>query len=293
MASTRQIKGRIRSVKSNKQITKAMEMVASSKLRHAQESALKSKQYSHAALEILNSLANLTDIKSHDLFKTRKIRSRTLVVITSDRGLAGAYNANALKILTKEITDDKANDVKTSVIAIGKKGAQLVTRLKDVEVLGVYNAGDKASQNDIRSVTATLIDKFKATETDKVDIIATEFVNSITQTPKQLTLLPVGHNILRTHHLTQTEKQITEAKFEPSMPIVLEYVVERLIEATLYQAMLDSVASEHAMRRVAMKNASDNASDIIDDLTLEMNKVRQAGITQELSEISAGVEAMK
>lgn len=293
MASTRQIKGRIRSVKSNKQITKAMEMVATSKLRHAQEAAQKSKNYTRAAIDILNSLANLTDVKSHDLFKVRPVKARTIIVVTSDRGLAGAYNANALKLLTKEILKDKSKGIKTSVIAIGKKGSHFVSKLKDVDVIGVYDAGDKVSRDDIRPIISSFDSAFRKAEIDRVDVITTEFVNSFTQTARRFTLLPAGRNEVTRPTETATSNQLENAKFEPSITIVLDYIVRRLIEVGLYQAMLDGMASEHAMRRAAMKNASDNASDIIDDLTLEMNKVRQAGITQELSEISAGVEAMK
>lgn len=293
MASTRQIKGRIRSVKSNKQITKAMEMVAASKLRHAQEASQKSKHYTRTAIDILNSLANLSNVKSHNLFKVREVKSRIIVVITSDRGLAGAYNTNVLKLLTQEIIKDRNEGVKTSVITIGKKGSHFATKLKDVDVIGIYDAGDKVSQHDIRPIIASFESLFITGKVDKVDIITTEFINSFTQTARKVTLLPAGYNPVTKSHESAKSEQLKDAKFEPSISGVLDYIVKRLIEVGVYQAMLDGMASEHAMRRVAMKNASDNASDIIDDLTLEMNKVRQAGITQELSEISSGVEAMK
>lgn len=293
MASTRQIKGRIRSVKSNKQITKAMEMVAASKLRHAQDTAQKSKHYTRASIEILNSLASLTDVESHELFKVREVKSRVIIAITSDRGLAGAYNSNVLRLLTQEIKKDREKGIKTSVIAIGKKCAHFATKLKDVDVIGVYDAGDKASREDIRPIISSFSNLYRSEQIDKVDIITTEFVNSFTQTARKFTLLPAGRNSITKDHETAISTELKEAKFEPSVTSVLDYIVRRLIEVGIYQAMLDSIASEHAMRRMAMKNASDNASDIIDDLTLEMNKVRQAGITQELSEISAGVEAMK
>ena len=293
MASTRQIKGRIRSVKSNKQITKAMEMVAASKLRRAQEAAQKSKHYTIAAMDILNSLAELTDVKSHELFQIREIKSRIIIVITSDRGLAGAYNTNALKLLTRETSKDKAKGIKTSVIAIGKKGSHLTSKLKDIDVLGVYDAGDKATRTNIRPIIASFSSLFRTKQVDKVDIITTEFVNSFTQTARKFTLLPAGRNILTKKIEPTKSEKLENAKFEPSITGVLDYIVRRLVEVGIYQAMLDGMASEHAMRRAAMKNASDNASSIIDDLTLEMNKIRQTSITQELSEISAGVEAMK
>ncbi len=292
MASTRQIKSRIRSVKSNKQITKAMEMVAASKLRKAQESAQRSQQYTRTALEILDSLVVLTDVQSHILFTVRAVKSRVTIIVTSDRGLAGSYNANALKLLTLKLIDDDKKGIRSKVIAVGKKGARFVSKLKNVDVIGSYNAGDEVTQDDVRPIMATVVDMFKRGEVDAVEVITTEFVNSFKQTAHTLRLLPAGYGMVVQEGDAEEAKMLSQAKFEPSMSEVLDYIVEQMVEAELYQALLDGMASEHAMRRVAMKNASDNASDIIDDLTLEMNKVRQTSITQELSEISAGVEAM-
>lgn len=292
MASTRQIKSRIRSVSSNKQITKAMELVAASKLRKSQEAALRTRKYADMALEILASLSRLSDVSSHDLFTKRQIRRRLLIVITSDRGLAGAYNANVLKLLANHLQIDKKTGVSTEIVTIGRKGAQFAAKLKDVSVVGSYEVGDTITQDEIRPIILTAANKFRSGEVDSVELIGTNFVNSFVQTAKRSTLLPAGVELLESNpDLSQSAAQ--EMTFEPSIEQVLQYTVQRLIEAQLFQALLDSLASEHAMRRVAMKNASDNASDIVDALTLEMNKVRQAGITQELSEISAGVEAMK
>lgn len=290
MASTRQIKSRIRSVSSNKQITKAMELVAASKLRKAQDATLKTRQYSDMARDILASLSDLTDVKRHQLFEKRPVKSRIVIVMTSDRGLAGAFNANALKLLTKQLREDDAANIDTTVIAVGKKGAQFVSKLRDVEALGVYEAGDVVTTDTIRPILTTVVDMFRKQEVDIVEVITTRFENSFTQTATQFSVLPAGFD--------QAQKAEEGgvppyASFEPSAEEVLDYITVRLIEAQIFQAMLDARASEHAMRRVAMKNASDNAGDIVEALTLEMNKVRQAAITQELSEISAGVEAMK
>ncbi len=290
MASTRQIKSRIRSVKSNKQITKAMELVASSKLRRAQETALASQRFAEEAMNILRTLSNMTDVKTHAMFHEREIKSRVIILITSDRGLAGAYNANVLKMLTQKLHQDDANGISTTVIAVGKKGAQFVSKLSNVEALGVYDAGDSVTPDDVRTVLMTAIDMFNKIEADSIDVISTRFVNSFTQQALYTNLLPAGTAASVDDVSSLPPRDVT---FEPTYTEVLDYVAVRLLESELFQLMLDSIASEHAMRRVAMKNASDNATDIIDALTLEMNKVRQASITQELSEISAGVEAMK
>lgn len=288
MASTRQIKSRIRSVRSNRQITKAMEMVAASKLRKAQERTLTTRRFTEAAIEVLSELASTTDVARSPLYDKREIKNRVIIVLTSNRGLAGAYNANALKLLTKQLRADDASKINTHVITVGRKASSFVAKLRDVESRGSYQISDEVSVTDIRPILLSVTDMFKKHEVDSVEVITTRFVNSFTQTAEMLNLLPAG-----TEDIEGLEKPSTDMLFEPDAEEVLDYATTRLVEAHLYQAVLDANASEQAMRRVAMKNASDNAGEIVDALTLEMNKVRQAAITQELSEISAGVEAMK
>jgi F-type H+-transporting ATPase subunit gamma len=289
MASTRQIKSRIRSVKSTKQITKAMELVATSKLRRAQDATASSRMYADAARELLTYLADLTDVKRTDFYAPRKIQTRLVILITSDRGLAGAYNTNALKQFSAIMREDGENKIATKVLCVGRKGAQFASKLKDADVVGVYHSlPEHLTARDVRPILSTAVQLFLEHEVDAVDMVTTHFVNSMTQTAVRLPLLPAGFN-----ETNEVPNYIKIATFEPSVEVVLNGATMRLLEAQLYQAMLDANASEHSMRRIAMKNATDNAGDIIDDLTLEMNKVRQAGITQELSEISAGVEAMK
>ena len=289
MASTRQIKSRIRSVKSTKQITKAMELVASSKMRRAQDATAASRMYADTARELLTQLADLTDVKRYKFYAPRPVKTRLVILITSDRGLAGAYNANVLKKFSKMLKTDQENKVASQVLCIGRKGAQYVSRLKGVNVVGVYHTlPEHLTAQDVRPMLATATELFLTGEVDAVDIVTTHFVNSLVQTAEALPLLPAGFDVTN-----QVSHNIKIATFEPSIETVLNGATMRLLESQLYQAMLDANASEHSMRRVAMKNATDNAGEIIDDLTLEMNKVRQAAITQELSEISAGVEAMK
>ena len=288
MASTRQIKSRIRSVSSNKQITKAMELVAASKLRRAQDSAVATATYASTARQILTQLGKLTDVQKTNFFASQPVKTRLVVLITSDRGLAGAYNTNAIKQLLLILADDKKTGNKTKVLCVGRRGAQFVSRLKDVEVIGVYqDIPEHLTAADIRPILVAAVDQYIDEKVEAVDIVLTKFVNSFIQTAVTTPLLPARFEA------EEVSSNLEQATFEPSIEVVLEGAVIRLLESQLYQALLDSKASELSMRRVAMKNATDNASDLIDDLTLEMNKVRQAGITQELSEISAGVEAMK
>lgn len=288
MASTRQLKGRIRSVKSTKQITKAMELVAASKMRKAQDSASATGPYAESARELLTRLSQDGETKDHILYQRRLIKNRTIIIITSNRGLAGAYNSNILKQYVTRLKEDDAANITTSVIAIGKKGGQLATRLKNDHVIGAYNELiDHPTGAELKAIVKTIIEDFMSGKTDTVEVIYTKYINSLLQVATIQTLLPAGFAE------TEVSDNVRQAVFEPSVSEVLQAATIRLVEAQLFQALLDSIASEHSMRMLAMKNATDNANNIVDDLTLEMNKVRQAGITQELAEISGGVEAMK
>ncbi len=287
MPSTRALKTRIRSVKNTKQITKAMQLVAASKMRRAQEADKASAPYTDAASELLTYLGSQGATDRHPLFERRVVKSRLLIVIASDKGLAGAYNGNIVKKYVNELRIDDAEGVKNETIAIGRKAAQFVARLKDTEIVGVYeDLADRPSGHELRSILDTAIYKFTEGDVDAVDVIFTEFVSGMTQTATIRRLLPAGFEVC------DVSEAVRDAEYEPSAETVLDNVAYRLIGAQIFQAILDAKASEHSMRMVAMKNATDNASDLIDDLTLEMNKVRQGAITQELAEISGGVEAM-
>lgn len=288
MASTRQLKSRVKSVKGTRQITKAMQLVAASKMRRAQEVAAQVQLYSDAARELLTHLRSLPETNTHHLFVERKIDSRLVILVTSDKGLAGAYNTNVLKRYTELLKSDRDAGIKTKTICIGRKASQFAARIKNTEVIGVYeNFPERPTDNDLEPIVATAINSFTDKSVDSVDIIYTKYKNSITQIASTKRVLPAGFQEV------EVSEAVAQASFEPSAEEVLEATTRRLIAVQLYQSYLDSVASEQSMRMLAMKNATDNAGDLIDDLTLEMNKVRQAGITQELSEISGGVEAMK
>ena len=288
MASTQALKSRIRSVKNTKQITKAMQLVAASKMRRAQEADKASAPYTRAASELLAYLATQGVTDDHPLFEKRDIKSRLLIVVSSDKGLAGAYNTNVFKTYIRELRSDDKASVETKTLAIGRKIGQFASRLKDTEVVGAYdNLPDQPSGRELYAVLDTARDMFLAGQVDAVDVIYTEFVSSLVQTPKVHRLLPAGID-----SATKVGNFVRDAKYEPSPAAVLDGVAYRLIGAQLFQALLDARASEHSMRMIAMKNATDNASDLADDLTLAMNKARQGAITQELAEISGGVEAL-
>lgn len=287
MANTTAIKRRIGSVKNTRQITKAMQLVAASRMRRAQEAALKSRLYNDIARELLTRLAQITEIADQPLFAKRSIKSRLLVVITSDRGLAGAYNSNVLRRYVAELKADKQAGVKSYTIAVGTKAARLVGRLTDTEAVAVHSHLPEDLQlHDLQPVVAQATQLFTAGTIDKADVLYTHFYSSINQQPVLLGLLPAGFTE------AEVSSELRLATFEPSAEVVLQAAGRQLIEAQLWQALLESVASEQSMRMLAMKNATDNANDIVDDLTLAFNNARQASITQELAEITGGAEAM-
>ncbi len=288
MASTIALKQRIKSVKGTRQITKAMQLVSASKLRRAQEYANKSRAYRELAYELLARLGAIDEVERHPLFVKRAVKHRLYVVITSNSGLAGAYNANVLKVLTQHIREDQNAKIGSHVISIGSKGAQFVRRLSGVELSAVYPSfGDQPTANDVRPVLNSVIEQYENGDVDEVVVLYTFSKSSIAQQALAMPLLPA-----RAEQPGDRPKLPDISNFEPDVETVIEQVTTRLVEAQIWQALLESLASEHAMRMVAMKNATDNAKDLIDDYTLELNTARQAAITQELAEITGGAEAL-
>lgn len=291
MASRQQIKQRIGAVKSTKQITKAMQLVAASKLRRAQEAVVGPRAYAELARNILARLRHIAGGESEfHLFAERPVKNRLLIVITSDRGLAGAYNANVIRRMIKELKSDQAAGIKSSVIVIGRQAAHAAGRITNLDVHAVYSGlPDKPDADALRPILTTAVGLFADQKVDAVDILNTKFLSMVTQEVQVRRLLPAGLDIE-----TDAEKvEDGEATVEPSAEVLLKSTTLRLLDAQIYQALLEAAASEHSMRMLAMKNATDNASDIIEDLTLEFNNARQAAITQELAEITGGAEAMK
>ncbi len=287
MASTQLIKSRIRSVKNTRQITKAMQLVAASKMRKAQEAAGQTRYFSQTARELLTRLRQLVDVEQYELYRTREVKARLTILITSDRGLAGAYDSNALKMYISGLKEDKVKGVKNYTIAIGRKGSHLVSRLDEVEVVGAYHDfPSNPDANELQPIVSAAVQMFVEQTVDAVDIISTQFKSTVVQQTQTMRILPAGFEE------TEVTEQIRLAEFEPSEEAVLRSATLRLLEAQLLQALLESFASEESMRMLAMKNATDNANELVDDLTLVFNNARQAAITQELAEITGGAEAM-
>lgn len=281
MAEQQAIKRRIRSVSNTKQITKAMQLVAASKLRRAQDAALGPKAYIAAGQEILASLASTPEAQYHPLFEQRSIKSALTIAITSDRGLAGAYNSNVNRALTHQLIDNGAH--KQQVVAIGSYAARHVARMINVDELAAYAKDTPNPDVAIaQPVLREAVDLFMSGDIDVVHIVYTKFVSTIKQEVVIEQLLPI----------IAPAAASSSPTYEPEPEVLLRLAINRLLEAQLLQAILESGASEQAARMLAMKNATDNASELIEDLTLAFNNARQAAITQELAEISAGAEAI-
>ena len=264
-----------------------MQLVAASKMRRAQETTKASAPYTLAARELLTALSRHTITSNHPLFAIKPVKTRLIIVIASDKGLAGAYNSSVVKMYAEQLQIDDKTGIKNQSITIGRKASQFATKIKNTNIIGSYDdMPDRPEGLAFSTILDTARSKFISGEVDAVDIIFTEFVSSIKQEVKLVRVLPAG--FIATDDTGVTD----ESAYEPSVDAVLDGIAYRLIGAQIFQALLEARASEHSMRMLAMKNASDNATDLIDDLTLAMNKARQGAITQELAEISGGVEAL-
>lgn len=289
MASVAQLRNHIRSVNNTKQITSAMQLVSASKMRRATERSLSIQPYHKHISELLTHLANQDVAKAHPLLTKREVKNRLLIVITSDTGLAGTYNSNVLKVYLKELKSDRNQKIKTQTIAIGRKAIQLATRLGE-NVIGTYEGMSNSSAALERSaIVNTAISKYRNQEVDAVDIIYTKYHSTIKQEVDLWKLLPAGQISTTNNQKPQDILYL----FEPNKKDVFGALVKRAIEVQVAQAIFDSIASEHSTRMLAMKNATDNAEELSEDLTLAMNKERQAAITNELSDINNGANAVE
>jgi len=288
-ANTRDIRRRIKSVKNTSQITKAMQMVAASKMRKAQQRALSGRPYAEELAKILTALAQAGGgSEMHPLLQERREVKRELVlVISTDKGLCGALNTNLLREL------NRFDGAKTTFVAVGRKGAQYLSRLKR-ELAAEFELKEAFTFLECKQASKFCIGKFLAGDVDKVTVAFTDFKSTLRQEPTLKVILPVQNFDIAGLNGTKTETAAgtSEYLFEPNASGVLEHLVPHYVHFTVYQMVLESRASEHSARMVAMKNATDNAKQLIKDLTLEYNKIRQAGITTELLEITTAQMAL-
>jgi F-type H+-transporting ATPase subunit gamma len=292
MPSTRDIRRRIKSVKNTAQITKAMQMVASSKMRKAQLAAVAGRPYATLMNEVLAAVSGNTGDFSHPLMERREVRRRAVILVSSDKGLCGALNSNLMREAAKFDKDS------TIFICAGRKGSQFVARTRRT-LAAEFTYKDSPQFSEARAISKFAQEMFLKGEVDAVDVLYTNFINTLSQKPEVRLLLPIGelgavHFDVAGENAAQ-KLEVTKAAeylFEPDPAAVLGNLLPHYLNFQVYQYLLEAKASEHSARMVAMKNATDNAKQLIKDLTLEYNKLRQANITKELLEITTAQMAM-
>jgi F-type H+-transporting ATPase subunit gamma len=302
MASAREIKKRINSVKNIGQITRALEAVSASRVRKAQARVLASRPYSEKAWEILLNIqhASTNGTALHPLLTEREqINAVMVLVITSDRGLAGAFNTNIIRVAQRFVS--RLDDTPVKFVTIGRKGRDAMIRVGANVIAEFSDMPEEPRIFDIAPIARLAVDAFLSGEVDRVFIAYTDFINTLTQHPTVLGWLPltplkmedaVAREFIKdVPQVTASSKQ--DYEYEPTARAILDEIVPRFTQLQLYQALLESQASEHSARMVAMRNASDNAAQLADDLTLVYNKARQAGITAEILDIVGGAEALQ
>ena len=281
MASLKVIRKRISSVRSTQQITKAMKMVAASKLRRAQEAVVRSRAYAQKLGEVVAGLTSEPSVREHRLVEKREPESRImLIVLTADRGLCGGFNSNLLRRAEAFL---KSDGRAATLGIVGRKGFDFYKR-RGVAIAAHYTGGG-AAITVARELVAKAVELFVNDEVDAIYILYNKFRSALSQVPTVERLLPIEP--------PSSDAPGREYLFEPDRESVIEDLLPRYVEVKLFQAMLESIASEHGARMTAMESATKNASDMIERLTLEMNRARQATITKELMEIVGGAEALK
>jgi F-type H+-transporting ATPase subunit gamma len=283
MASQRDIRRRIRDVGRIKQITRAMQFVAASKLKRAQDSTLAARPYSEKIDEVLADLAAVLGDQEHPLLADRPAGKRLIVLITSDRGLAGPLNTNTIRHAAREIMDH-AGDL--TVVSVGRKGRDAMRRSRVPLEAHFAGFGDRPTFADVIPLARLVTDGFVDGEFGRIDLIYPRFVSTLVQRPTVETLLPISPA-----EDTAVGIPGNQFLFEPDPGAVLEQLLPRYVATRLFQAILEAKASEESSRMVAMKNATENADDLIEEYTLAYNKVRQANITREMIEIATGAQA--
>jgi F-type H+-transporting ATPase subunit gamma len=271
------------------QITGAMEMVAASKMRRAQDRVTSGRPYSERLRDVLGDLASVTlsaeELAEFPLLQQREVKRTALVVITPDRGLSGALTSNILRRATQYIRNE-AGPTPPKIISVGKKGRDFLNRTRQEIVAEFIQLGDRPSLDDVRPIVNVAVQEFLSGEVDAVYLLYPQFVNTLTQRPDVVQILPIERP-------EGDDLEAPDYIFEPSAREVLNEILPRYVEVQVYQAVLETVASFYSAQMVAMRNATDNAKELVADLDLAYNKARQAQITNEVAEIAAGAEAFR
>ncbi len=288
MAAGKEIRGKIKSVENTKKITKAMEMVAASKMRKAQERMRAARPYSEKIRHVAANLGKANPEYVHPFMEVNYAKDVGFIVVTTDKGLCGGLNTNVLRMLSNKLKDMQAEGSKAQAVAIGNKGLGFLGRSGVNVVSHATQLGDTPHLDKLIGPVKVLLDAYTNGEINSVNLCYTRFINTMKQESVVEQLLPLSAEVLKTHEVHSTWDYI----YEPDAQTVIDELLLRYVEAMVYQAVAESMASEQSARMVAMKSATDNAGNVINELKLVYNKTRQAAITKELSEIVAGAAAV-
>ncbi|NNG14455.1 MAG: F0F1 ATP synthase subunit gamma [Gammaproteobacteria bacterium] len=286
MASGKEIRAQIKSISNTRKITSAMEMVAASKMRKAQDRMASSRPYSEKMLAVIHHLAQANPEYHHPYLQKREVKRVGFIVVSSDRGLCGGLNNNLFREVLKRMTVLQDQGVEIDICTIGQKASNFFSRLGSLKAQ-VSHLGDTPEIADIIGTVKCMLNAFDSGEIDQTFVVFNRFVNTMTQQPTFEQLLPIA-----TDEEEEELKHHWDYVYEPDAKSVLDGLLMRFVESQVYQGVVENIACEMAARMVAMKSATDNAGDLIDELQLAYNKARQASITQELSEIVAGAAAV-
>ena len=287
MAAGKEIRGKIKSVESTKKITKAMEMVAASKMRKAQERMRAARPYSEKIRNIAANLGQANPEYTHAFMKTNDVKASGFILVTTDKGLCGGMNTNVLRALTTKMREQQAAGVAIEAVAIGNKGLGFLNRVGARVVSHVTQLGDTPHLDKLIGPVKVLLDAYAEGKLSAVYLCYTKFINTMRQESVVEQLLPLAADSLKVEKGQHSWDYI----YEPDAQSVIDELLVRYVESLVYQAVAENMASEHSARMVAMKAATDNAGNVINELKLVYNKTRQAGITKELSEIVSGAAA--
>lgn len=290
MATAKEIKGRIRSIESTKKITRAMELIAASKLRKARDRVGASKPYAARILEVMEHLALAHPEYRHPYLEVRDVKRVGMIVIATDRGLCGGLNTHLFKKVLMQIKELTEKKIAMDAALIGHKADVFFKRLPAQIVAYAHHLGDAPTTKDLIGSVRVMLDRFIAGDIDELYLFSNEFINTIKQAPRVQKLLPVSFEM--DSRLRENDKGHWDYIYEPDAKSLLTLLLERYVESAVYQGMVENIACEQASRMMAMKNATDNATEVIGDLKLVYNKARQALITKELSEIVSGSQAV-
>lgn len=289
MAGSQEIRTQIKSIQNTQKITKAMEMVAASKMRKAVGQMEKARPYANKISYVMSHLANAHAEYNSIYFEVREVKKRAYIVVSSDRGLCGGLNNNLFKKVIESTLENKKNEIDTSYSVFGNKAAGFFQRIGGEVISQSTQVGDQPKIEDLLGTIKSTIDKFISKDVDEVYVAYNKFFNTVSQIPTIDKILPISSN---DQEIDKEYSHYWDYLYEPDAKEVLESLFVRFIESLTYRAVVENIASEQASRMVAMKSSSDNASDLIDELQIIYNKNRQAAITQEISEIISGASAL-